>query len=136
MKRSDWQKRFWGVINSSRGIPFAWGTHDCVTFAAKCVEAQIDDEYLFKRISEEFGTWSSAREASRAHRDLLNSCVCRMLGEHVAWTLLSMGDIAFAIDDRGMEFVCVHDGFQFVAPDASGLQKIPFGYIRHGWRIG
>lgn len=39
MRVEGWELRLGGVFDQWRDAPFEWGTHDCVLFAARCVEA-------------------------------------------------------------------------------------------------
>ena len=39
MRLPDWQSRLAAVMREAQARPFAWGSHDCATFAATCVVA-------------------------------------------------------------------------------------------------
>ena len=134
MRREGWQSLFWSVIEDSLTKPFTWGEHDCVTFAMACVDA-ILTESVSEGVFREFGEWSSEQDAALATGADLDACVRRILGEPVPWPLLGQGDVALAIDEADREFICVHDGCQFISPAASGLQRVPFLHVQHGWRI-
>lgn len=134
MRKENWQPLFWEMIDGSLNKSFEWGAHDCVTFAMSCIDA-IRTESLSADVAREFGVWESAQDAAKAIGSDLDACVRRILGEPVQWARLEQGDVALAIDDEGREFVCVHDGCQFIAPDKVGLQRVPFALVKHGWRI-
>ncbi len=61
-KLPDWQDRLSAVVNGRIGRQPEWGTNDCMTWAADCVEAQTGHDYL-----EAYrGRYHSARGALRA----------------------------------------------------------------------
>lgn len=134
MRQENWQTMFWSVIEDSLTKPFMWGSHDCVTFAMACADA-ILTEKVSDGVFKEFGEWASEQDASQAIGTDLDTCAQRVLGDPVPWQLLGQGDVALAVDDAGREFICVHDGCQFISPAASGLQRVPFLHVKHGWRI-
>ena len=39
MRYQDWQIRFESWVRDRQAKPFAWGSNDCCTFAASCVQA-------------------------------------------------------------------------------------------------
>jgi len=134
VRSAGWQDRFWAVIAEAREQPFAWGTHDCVTFAAKCVAAVTGEDTLGK-VTGRFGTWSDARAAVRAYGSDLGAAVDEFLGPRVPWTQISIADIAIALDDHGKQLLVVHDGVQLICPDHVGLRSIPFRCALGGWKI-
>lgn len=133
MKKAGWQTEFWKILEEESKEAFAWGTHDCVTLCMRVIALSED---ISSRVRETFGEWSSAADALNATNGDLDAAVRSVLGEPAPWTRLSQGDIAIGIDDEQREFLCVHDGCQFIARKVDhGLQRVPFAMIRHGWRI-
>ncbi len=136
MKQANWQIEFWKVIEESRQLRWAWGTHDCVTFAAKCLGAQrgVDGVAL---VHEAFGEWSNEAEAVAAINGDLTTAISAFIGSGpVPWTKLTMGDIVLIRDDEGKEVVTVHDGFQLVCPMVPyGLHIAAMNKAIHGWKI-
>ncbi|MBB4620123.1 DUF6950 family protein, partial [Sphingomonas abaci] len=60
----DWEARLAAYLEPLRARPFAWGRHDCSTFAAGAVEAMtgVDPMPEFR------GRYSTARGSVRALR--------------------------------------------------------------------
>lgn len=135
MRIAGWQKEFWSVVGTAGSRNFEWGTHDCVTFAAECVQAITGDRQLRNRIRKEFGAWSDLRSALKAHNGQLGFAIDSFLGARVNWPALCMGDLGLAIDEDAQEIVVVHDGLQFICPDKVGLRSVPFRFIKSGWKI-
>lgn len=52
-------------ISEHISAPFAWGTHDCITFAIGWLELQTGRDYL-----TEHRPWRTAKEAHKKLRDL------------------------------------------------------------------
>ncbi|WP_105492299.1 DUF6950 family protein [Escherichia coli] len=44
----DWQTKLLDVIEEESTAPFEWGTHDCCTFAARCIDAQYGTSFLLE----------------------------------------------------------------------------------------
>ncbi len=57
MRFADWESRLGGYLRSCRGVPFAWGSHDCCTFAAGAVLAMTGED----RMEEFRGRYGTAR---------------------------------------------------------------------------
>lgn len=133
-RKANWQPAFWEAINAACAEPFAWGERDCATFAIRCAQAIVEDD-IAALVAREIGEWHSIEDGVRLTREGMDPLVRRVLGEPVPWTRLRQGDVALALNE-GRELLCVHDGCQFVARGASGLIRIPFAQIQHGWRIG
>jgi hypothetical protein len=129
------QEKFWAVMQSAQSQRFAWGSFDCVTHAMRCVIAMTGDESIEGRVREVFGDWSDARAAARAHGGDLVGCISKILGEPVAWTRLTLGDVALVKDDEGRDVVAIHDGVHLLVPVAVGLKPIPPDRAMCGWRL-
>lgn len=130
MRTLTWQTDFWAYIESMRTRPFAWGTHDCVTFARGAIEA-ISDRRIELAID-----WHTAIEAEARLASLggLQATTTRYLGAPMNWACLSCGDVVLADWSLG-DGLCVHDGAQLLAPGPSGLRRVPWSTARLGWRI-
>lgn len=65
-RKPDWEARLAAYLEPLRARPFAWGTHDCCTFASGAVEAVTDVDPM----PEFRGKYRSAAGASRALRTI------------------------------------------------------------------
>ncbi len=134
MRHEDWQARFWKAIDAASARQFEWGTHDCVLFAASVADAISDREYL--RLARDAFAWNDARSAIALTKDDgLQFLVETVLGNAVRAVDISQGDIALIVDDEGKQSLAIHDGCSIVGIDAIGLKKIPFRYVKAGWKI-
>lgn len=129
------QREFWNVVHAARTARFEWGVHDCVTFGMRCAVAFTGDSSIEQRTRDEFGKWSSAREAVEAHGGDLRGAVTKILGDPVPWTRLTLGSLAIAIDEQGREVIAIHDGVQLLVPVEVGLNAIPPDRALCGWRL-
>jgi hypothetical protein len=57
-----WPSRLDAVIQAAATRPFAWGEHDCCTFAADCVEAVTGTRVW----PADFGTYTTSMGAQKA----------------------------------------------------------------------
>ena len=134
MKYPDWQKRFWQVLESKREATFAYGTHDCVLFAASMADAISDADYM-ERAREAF-SWSNAREALvLTHGKDLQSLIESVMGPMQRWQYMSMGDMVLICDEADQKSLCVHDGCKLLGPDAVGFKEVPMRYAVGGWKV-
>jgi hypothetical protein len=58
----DWEARLAAYLEPLRAVPFAWGTHDCCTFAAGAVEAMTGEDPM----PEFRGRYTTALGSARA----------------------------------------------------------------------
>ena len=113
-RRPDWPELLAAYVEQHRGTPFAWGAHDCCTFAAGAVKAMTGTLPALPAYADE-------REAMRALRDLggLREAVTRLF-EPTLVALAQRGDLLLVKqDERDMLAVCI--GRHWVAPGEHGL---------------
>ena len=121
------------LIDAARR-PFAWGTHDCATFAAACVFARTGVDKLGEL------SWSTAFEAASLIESMggLRAAATSLLGEPVEPGFACTGDVVLAIDpndDDERELLTVAHGTVLLAPAESGLSYIAFDAGICCWRI-
>lgn len=96
-------------------VPFCWGTHDCVLFAAGWVELATGIDHL-----AEVPRWTTKREAMRALR--AHGGLERLLDERFKRThpnLAADGSLALYRDA-----ICLFSGPHIVGPGPDGLNFI------------
>ena len=64
MRNEDWPERLHEYIESRRDMPFAWGTNDCVTFAAGAILAMTGRDLIG------VPRWDSAATAMRILQEM------------------------------------------------------------------
>lgn len=137
-KLANWRQRYDALMTSAQTTPFKWFEHDCVTFAAKVLDAQYD---LNLMAYIEHNLWyndqDSAIEMIEGYGSL-EALVTEALGvEPLPPGHLTVGDIALYAYDAYAEFpfaLAVHDGHQLLAPAAEGLTFLHLGRALKGWR--
>ena len=130
----NWERLLAEAIEAARLRPFAWGTHDCPTFAFETRTALTggDDTAALWR-----GRYSTARGGERVMRRLgwasLEEMGRSLLGTPRASVLLARrGNIVLA--DTGLGFgICVGASALGMAPE--GLVTVPLTSCRFAWGV-
>lgn len=133
MRKPDWQIRLHDLLLAERFTPFAWGTHDCILFAKRTIEAVSDIQIVLP------GEWHDELEAEAITEagGGLENLISLYLGSSVPWGWCAAGDVVLMrLDADGKNLtLAVHDGAQLVAPGPSGLRRVPFMLALKGWRV-
>ena len=127
-----WERRLAAAIDAARARPFAWGLHDCPTFAfqTRMMLTGGEDVAALWR-----GRYTTARGGHRVMRRLgwgsLEEMGKSLLGEPRPAVLLAQrGDIVLA--DTGLGFgICTGATAVGMAPE--GLVTVPLTSCRLAW---
>jgi hypothetical protein len=136
-RREDWPSRLDRTIQAARERPFSWGSHDCCTFAADCVEAVTGE----RPWPAGFGGYATAAQAQRRMLDFGWSTVAdvldAMVGERVPVPLAQRGDLVLA-PAEGFAGAAVVDltGQHAVGVSHGGLLRVPVLDALAAWRVG
>lgn len=135
MRIENWYGEYGKAVAAVVGMPFEWGVHDCVTFAARVVDA-ISDLAVTASFRAKY-QWNSKETAYAiiSQAGGLEALVVEFLGDPVPWSRLSTGDIVLAIQSDGSEIICVHDGHNLIAPGAVGVISVRLSAAVKGWSI-
>ena len=132
MKRlPDWPERLSAYVEACRAMPFVWGEHDCVLFAAGAVEAVTG-------VRPALPVWRSQEEARvmlRAERGLRRALDRRM--PQIETAQAGRGDLLLVQqpnDGGSLLTVCVGD--RWCAPGAAGRVVGPALSARYAWGVG
>lgn len=131
MRLPDWQSRLATVMRDAAARPFAWGEHDCVTFAAACIEAVTGVD----PIADVRTQWADERQALRllaaggGLRALLGQ---RLLPREVP-ALAQPGDVGVCLQD-GRDGLCVCGGVNWHMPAKDGLATLDHLQVVQAWR--
>lgn len=136
MRAIDWEQRLFALIESARRKPFAWGTHDCCTFAADAVEAVTGQRPALP------GSWSTPTGALRvaSREGGLPDAVSAVLGHEPgnAW-LAQRGDVLLLSQPSfdGYALAVCAGGVAY-APGPEGLVAIRLDApeVLGAWRVG
>lgn len=118
-----WERRLAELELAARGRSFAWGMHDCCTWAAECVHAVTGQDVL----ADLRGRWRTEPEAAAVLRELggLRQAVTQRVGTEPLPTVLlaQRGDLVLlALGNTQALGVCM--GAFAVAPAEDGLARI------------
>jgi hypothetical protein len=117
------------AIEDARLRPFAWGTHDCATWAFS-VAASLRGEPA----PEWIGSYSTKTGAARRMREggtTLRKLGTAILGEPLSSPLLAQrGDVVFA---GGAYGICIGRDIAHAGPD--GLILSPLTAAERAWRV-
>lgn len=136
--REEREARLRAVVEAYRKTPFAWNAHDCVLFAARCVDAQLGTRFEgnIRRDYRYEGAVSALRVVAEAGG--WEKIIGRYLGPSVAPEKIEFGDVVLGhgpppFDRSTMIGVC--DEELFMAPDNEGLAWLPMSYAIMGWKL-
>ena len=129
---ADWYAALDEYVRARHGLPFAWGSHDCCTFAADWVQTVRGNDPM--QGLRGLSTASNALRTINALGGLKNAVTARM-GEAVAGTLAQVGDVALVRHggDRLSIGVCL--GAHIAAPGLTGLLMLPITQAEAAWRV-
>lgn len=134
MRTADWQSRLAGIVEHARTRPFAWGTHDCATWAFElraALTGGADVAALWRgRYTTALGArrvmvrcgWQSLEAMGR---DLLGAPLASPLSAQRGDLVLGGADPAFG--------VCLGARAGFVA--GPGLTLLPLEACTLAWRV-
>lgn len=126
----DWQSRLGALIEQRRNAPFAWGAHDCCSFAADCVQACTGVD----PIAGERG-YEDAQEGGRrlAKFGGVAGVASALFGAPIDPLLARVGDIGLA-DIGGRRSLVVCNGTTWLGPGERGMVALAFESATHAWR--
>lgn len=128
----DWQTRLGALVSQRLPQPFAWGSNDCILFAADAVLACTGVD-LAADMRGRYATEADALALLAQHGGPVALAVAR-LGRVVPVDLAQPGDIGVAsIAHQHRLAVC--GGGHFLAPGPAGLVSIPHAQVLRAWRI-
>lgn len=129
MKLHDWQIRLEAFLRDRRALPFAWGSNDCCTFAADCVQVITGSDCA--------ATLRGHTTAKQAYRSLQRNggvigIATAALGKPISAAFAQIGDVVLSkAGKRDMLAIC--NGVTALAPSATGLVSVPFCELC--WRV-
>lgn len=137
MRRAEgWETRLRHLIDDMRGVPFAWGSHDCCTFAVADYEAMLGEP---PPKLPAWADYTSAQQlvADRALGDWLNDIVGAPLD---GWAWARRGDLVLIAgkskETPHGELIGVVGGSMICCLSMSGVAFLPLNRGIRTWRIG
>lgn len=126
-----WEARLAVFLHERRSLPFAWGPHDCASFAIESVRVVT----LFTVWPV---TWTTARAATQviAAAGGLEAATSSRLGPASPnWHRLRRGDIAL-VETAGRPSLSVCTGQSLAGPGLDRLEHLPLTAAKACWRVG
>lgn len=133
MKPQGFPEKLALYTRSKRLLPYAWGTHDCVTFAADwIVELRGTDP-----IAEIRGTWSDEETATTvlASAGGLIAAMDARFTRHPSKNEAQRGDIVLVPDGTGRMSLGICTGMHAAAPGDTEMLMVPMTEARLAWDV-
>lgn len=128
-----WEQRLYAVTVEAMGKPHAWGSHDCVTFAADTVLAMTGED-LMEGLR---GTYDGPVRAAAVLRGLgvesVGDLAALYLPE-IAPGMARRGDVILSAQPHEFLAVCV--GRTAVGPSVAGMIHVPMAQAVRAFRVG
>jgi hypothetical protein len=126
------------IIETYRRLPFAWSIHDCVLFAARCVDAQLATQ--FETFVQRDFKYEGPVSALRIVKDAggWEPLISRYLGPSVGPEQLTFGDVVLGHNEPPRErttLMGICDEELFIAPGAFELEWLPMTNAIRGWKL-
>ena len=125
MKYYDWQIRLEAFLRARQSVPFAWGTNDCVIFAADCVQALTGVDHVPPKLRG-----ASLLQSARIlkERGGVIALAAAALGEPLPAAFAQIGDVVLCkAGDQDMLGIC--NGSTALAPGPDGLVSVALGAL-------
>jgi hypothetical protein len=130
----DWEDRLSIYLDNCSDISFQWGEHDCVLFAATCIEKMCGID-----IAKEYrGSYSDARGAAEALRTYgkgtIIASVTDIFGKSRHQSMAKRGDI---VEYKNCLGICVGNWCWFIGENEgqSGLHALPTKDVSKCWHV-
>lgn len=130
MRRRDWPERLAQAIREARGKKFG-GAYYCVTFAADCVLAMTDVDYLADYRGQDMET-ALANLKAAGHKSFYHYMVTTF-GKPVPMFEAKRGDVVIRTDPELITGICV--GQNTAYPTDLGLTYYPTLEQRWAFRV-
>lgn len=131
MRYPDWTDRLFAAVAERERAPFAWGRNDCVLFAAACVDAMTDSDWV-AALSRLYHDEATGR-AYVASSGGIEAAVTARLGEPVAG-IPRRGDVCLLREGSGA-WLGVGMGTTIAAPGPDGVIYLPLRAAVKHWRV-
>lgn len=131
---SHWTVKLDAAIEAARNKPFAWGEHDCCSFAAHVAGLLMEKDFY----REYRGKYRDARSGFRLIREVggIGAIASKALGHPISPVEAQRGDVVLLDCGTGIgPALGICAGELVAAPAANGLAFIPMQYWVKAWRV-
>lgn len=134
MKRhsTEWLAALDAYVGEHAEKPFAWGPHDCCTWAAGWVQQVRGADPM-----ADLRGYDSALSAGRvlASAGGLLAAVTARMGSPITGTMAQIGDVALVRHGQGLLSMGICIGPYIAAPGQSGLLMVSIARAEAAWRV-
>jgi hypothetical protein len=129
MRVHRWTVLLADELLAARSRPFAYGSHDCLQFVARCVQAMTGVNH-----AAGFGSYDDPTALLELHGGVAG-ILTMLFGEPVHPSLAQEGDLVVAvIDGRESAGICTGSKFAF-AREPQGLAFLPRSTLTGCWKV-
>jgi len=132
VRKPNWLKRLREVVRFHESEPFQYGQNDCVLFAARCIDAMTDSDWVgfVKARCHDEATAKAYIESEGS----IEAGVTQRFGEPVLPLAARRGDLCLIETPYGPGLgICL--GTEVATPGEKGLVRTPFQFALKAWRI-
>lgn len=121
------------TYRAERGVPFAWGSTDCLGFAAKCAQAIIGRDPI-AHIRGRYDSETSARRVmvTEGWRDMGDVAASAFV--EIPPAMARSGDWAHVVQE-GRDGVGVVVGEMVAVKSQDGVGQVPFAQVKRAFRV-
>ena len=132
MRQQNWAIALQNQISQFNEKPFAWGTHDCFTFAADCVLAMTGEDKMAKRR----GKYKTELGANKMLKRIggVEKAITSELGEPIEPAYAKRGDVVYFNSPLGdTAGICM--GSKIASPTLAGVGFTPMSQAIKAWSV-
>ena len=136
MRREDWLFRLAETIEAARDRPFAWGRHDCCTWALECAEA-LTGERRWPTETMRYKTRAGAMKALAGHGFAgVPEALDATMGARRPVSMARRGDVVLVEIDGVTGCGVVDTSGEMVAcAGPAGLARVPLSSATLAWGV-
>lgn len=132
MKKLNWATALQNQITQHKATPFAWGSHDCFTFAADCVLAMTGEDKMAKRR----GKYKTELGANKMLKRIggVEKAITGELGQPIEPAYAKRGDVVYFNSPLGdTAGICM--GSKIASPAPTGIAFTPMSKAIKAWSV-
>ena len=131
MRQQNWAVALQNQITQFNDKPFAWGAHDCCTFAADCVQAMTGEDKMIKYRGGYTTELGANKKLKRAGG--LEAAITAELGEPKKAVYAQRGDVVYFHSLGDTAGICL--GSKIAAPSLNGIVYTPMSEAILAWSV-
>jgi len=134
MRQEDWPERLAEKIATLRAQPFAWGRHDCCTFAMDCIEAITGEDPMAAFRGRYDDPVSATAVLKSIGKGSLYATLRGVFGNPVPPAQARRGDLVLFKQASGPS-VLICAGDRALGPGEAGLLDLPTLSAKYAFKV-